>query len=708
MVSKIYPLHLALLLTVFSFDAIAADDKESADNEPPDCRYCPDETGWSGWIEGGVGYLSDDNYHFGRYLGDVDEGGMIDASGEVNYRDEDGTFVEGSLENLGMDSRRIRVQGGIQGRYEIGLEYDELPNYRERNAYTPFRVQADGSLGLPAGWVSGPTTYALPSLGGALTRTTLETHRDRTGANFKYLPDKRWELSGFARHEKKDGTKDLGATFGFDQTMILPVPFKYETDEFGLSVGYTGKDLQAQVSYSGSLFENGRDSIVWRNPFENATSDTAWGRAAEQPDNQFHQFSALIGYQLREDTRIGVRFSRGRMTQDESLLPYTINPAIAATALPTSSLDGKVDTTMAAFEITSRPMRRLRLNASYTYSDRDNKTDVFTYNYVVADEGPGGSRINRPYSFKQKLLRLKAGYRFPKDINLSVGFDDDRKERTYVEVKETQEQTGWAKLKLRPLDSLEVTLKSSYGKRDSSPYIPLASVNPLLDNPNPNYYNNPLMRAYQFADRTRRSSGLSLAYSATDTLSLGFDLDYSKDDYDSSFLGLQSGEDLTYTVSASYTFSETLFGSAYYTYDKLSSEQENSQKLLSTAAEDIWVLSDRNRTQTVGLGLNWQAIEDKLDIGVDVTHSKFDGNVDFATAAALPEIGSTLKAVNLHGEYKLSDEMSVRMELKYEDYDEQDWTKDGNVNTMPTLLSLGTIPQNEAHYLAFVAVRYSF
>ena len=708
-----YPMPVVLLLALLSQQALAADDEnkgEETAKEPPPCKYCPDYSGWSGWVEGGLGIQSDDDYHFGRYTGHEDKGAELDGSGELHYRGEDGSFLEGEVEDLVLESRRVTLEGGKQGQYEIGVEYDQIPNFRERGAYSPFRDLGGGRIGLPADWVSGPTTATadMPSLGNDVARTPLETERDRTGARFALHPSRQWEVSGYARREKKDGVKDLGATVDFDQTVILPVPFEYQTNEFGMTLGYTSEKLQSQLSYTASLFKNDQESITWRNPFEASASNTAWGQMAEAPDNEFHQISAILGYQLREDTRIGAKFARGRMTQDQSFLPYTSNPSVATSALPASSLDGQVDTTLAAVEVNYRPVPKLRVDGSYTYSNRDNNTDVNVYDYVVTDLGAGGERKNRPYSFEQRLLRLKAAYRFPKNVNLSAGYDDDQMDRTYVAAEETHDKTVWAKLKLHPLDTLETTLKYSYADRSASDYVALSSIDPLLDTPNSNFYNNPLMRILNLADRKRSKAGFEIAYSPLSALSLGFDLDYLKDDYSGGYLGLQEAKGLTYTASASYTFSEALAATAYYTHDKLSSDQKGSEKLLAISPDDLWIAADENLTDTVGLGVTWAAIPEKLDVGADLTYADFTGKMEFAGAPSLPEIGSTLRAFKLHGTYRLDEKLSLRAEYRYEQYEEDDWSKDGVVNTLPTLLSLGIAPQDTSTSLGFVSLRYEF
>jgi hypothetical protein len=180
------------------------------------------------------------------------------------------------------------------------------------------------------------------------------------------------------------------------------------------------------------------------------------------------------------------------------------------------------------------------------------------------------------------------------------------------------------------------------------------------------------------------------------------------DSYDKMFLGLHEAKGTVATASLSYTFNENLSGSAFYTYDYLTSDQKGSEKLLYTDPEDPWVASSQNRTDTVGIGLTWSPLSDKLEVGADLTYSEFTGEIGFINSPALPDISSTLRSLNFHGSYRLSESLSLRAEYLYEKYTEKDWSKDGLVNALPTLLSLGTAPQDNSTYLGFVSLRYEF
>ncbi|MGO9446647.1 MAG: MtrB/PioB family decaheme-associated outer membrane protein [Thiobacillaceae bacterium] len=709
-------LLVAALVQAFATDARGADAASPGSAAQPSgkaCPSCPDYSGWSGWLEGGLDYLSDDDYHFGRYTGLEKKGTLLDGGADLSYRSGDGTYLDGIAKDLGLASRDVVVDGGKQGKYGISLEYDQIPNFRAQDARSPFVNQGGGQLGLPAGWVPGATTSSMPNLGADLGATPLKTERDRLGVKFSLIPAKQWEITGFFREEKKDGTKDVGTTFGFGETTILPVQFDYTTDDFGLTLGYHDKRLQYSLAYTGSLFSNSQDAIIWDNPYTHLAGQNQ-GETAEAPDNQSHHVSAHLGYQLTDVTHIGGQLAWGRLTQNQGFLPYTINPNIVTPALPASSLNGLVDSTLASLDISSRPVPRLRLDASYTYSDRDNKTPVNTYNYVITDSalainpntGLPVIRQNMPYSFEQNLFRANAGYRLPNDMDLSGGFDFDQKNQTYEEVQQTRDKTVWAKLKVQLHETVEGSLKYSYSSRDASSYVPLAEQNPLLGNPVfPNSV-NPLMQAFELADRIRNKVGAEIAFTPQKRVSLSLDAEYYKDNYENMVLGLTEADGVTLTPSLTYIFSEQLSASAFYTYDKLDSAQNGLEWVPLPPVGISWMESDSNLTQTLGINGNWKVIPKKLEFGADAVYSWFNGKIDYANAASLPSLDSTLASVGVHGSYKIQNNLSLRAALQYEKYNESDWAKNSSVSVLPTVLSLGTAPQDANVVLVSVTLRY--
>ncbi len=174
--------HLGLQVTVLSVMLLAvagADEHTDVDTSNWRCKFCEFEKGFSGHVEIGAGYLSDDAFKFGEYTGLVDEGGFAIASGEARYRDEDANFFDLSAYDLGLDSRALATAGGSQGTYRLHLRYDELPHNVSDSGRTPFAGAGGNDLTLPAGWVDAGTTAGMTELSASLRTVELATERKR-------------------------------------------------------------------------------------------------------------------------------------------------------------------------------------------------------------------------------------------------------------------------------------------------------------------------------------------------------------------------------------------------------------------------------------------------------------------------------------------------------------------------------------------------
>jgi hypothetical protein len=713
-------LALGVPCLVLSTGAEAAEKEEGAAEAEPWCEYCPDYPPTRGWVSVGVGRTSIDSFRFGRYSGLDDDGAWPYLSGWVLHRRDDGWYYEAEGTDLGLDSRDVRLEGGRQGQFSISVEYDETPFREDDTTSTPFRERRDDWLGLPALWTDAPTTREMTSLPFALREVDLETDRERIGMEFSYIPLRKWEITGGYSRETKEGTNDLGATIGFDQTVILPVPVDYQTDEYDLAVSYTGDRLQGKLAYHGSLFDDENASVVWRNPYAEPGDFTGFGRISTPPDNQLHQVTATLGYDLLDHTRVTGQLAMGRMTQDEEFLPYTINPAIPVGALTVNSLvagvsgpaarvlqrfarpgaddlDATVDTTLAKVAVVSNPMPKLRLKADYTYSDRDNQSNRDLYRYAVTDLGRGDyPRVNRPYSFTQQLARVSAGYKLPLRSDISAGLDYDKTERTYQAVDETRETRAWAKLKVRPHDMVDLTLDYSRGDRDRSDYRWLYQLAPLQ---------SPLMRVYHLAAREREEAGVSVSFMPFDFLTLGGSVKLAQDDYDDGLVGLREADSDTYTADLSFVPMEALTTYAYYTREILESEQVGSQRFWIPD----WRASHENVTDTVGVGAAWKLMSDKLELSADLAYSVFDGDIDFVLPRSYPGLDSDLTTVRLSARYALRDNLKLGADYRYEDYEESDWSKGRlGVFTLPTVLSLSDNEQEYGGSLFSAYLRYAF
>jgi len=655
-------------------------------------------------LTAGAAYVSDSSAKFGEYRGLGDEGGYALADAEASSRGDNGHYAEVTARDLGLTRRKFRVEAGRQGGYRVYLDYSQLPKLGPDTGSTPYRGAGDDVLTLPEDWVAAETTAGMDALQRNLKGLDLKQRRKRTEAGGSVRVFGNWELSGRFRQERKEGKKSIGAAigpgFGGARAVILPEPVDYETNEVEAKAIYAREGFQAEVGYFGSFFTDNNRSLTWQNPFAARDEPDGRGRLALPPDNQFNQIAGSLGYDLRDETRITANLALGRMTQDESFLPFTINPDLQR-PLPRSSPDAKVDTRLVTLKILSRPLDRLRLVGEYKFDERDNNTPRAEYDYVVADSGDSlVSRTNLPYGYRRKLLRLEGGYELLGRTDLSVGAEHDRFERRYQEADKTKESGVWAKLKSSPHERVDLRLGYEFRDRDNEGYSQVAEIVPPQ---------NPLMRKFYMADRERHKAIASATARFNSAWTLALSADYSDDDYSRSQVGLTDGKDYSATVDATYSPRRGLSAHAFYTRQRIESKQAGSQ----TFSTPDWLAETTDTFDTLGAGLKLTLLAERLDIGLDYVYADSEGRIDIASDLAptepLPDFKTRRHTVSLNATYRLKQDMDLRLGYLYEWYRSDDWTIDGvESDTIPNVLSLGERSPSYSVSVYSAAVRLRF
>ena len=696
--------HLFLLLTLSAPTAVAlaADSSDSGGEASVDtsqwkCKFCAFEQGTSGTVDVGAGYVSDDSFKFGEYNGLNQQGWYFVGNASVRSRGEDAAYWNIDASDLGLDNRAVSVEGGRQGKYEMLFRYRELPHFISDSALTPFFGTGGTSLTLPSGWVPAGSTGGMTALPGSLHNVDLDTKRKRVDLGVSLIPDSLWKYGINFRHETKEGMQRIAGTFMLNSAQLVQ-PVDYVTDQLDASASYTGRKLQANFAYYASIFSNNNDSLTWQNPYTPAFGNTT-GQLALPPENQFHQILASLGYQFSERTRGTADIAFGRMTQDENFLAPTLNSTLAAPSLPRNSLDGEVDTTNANLKLVSAITSKLRLNAAYTYNDRNNKTPQAAYPWVTTDISVNPARTNLPYSFTQSTMKLSAEYSATTHIKTSVGYDYDTIERTFQETDKTREDSLWGKVIMRNQDGIDMTFKLAHAQRDQSNYTAVAAISPP---------ENPLMTKYNMANRERNTVGLRVDAAAGEAVNFGFGADYSRDDYPDSKLGLTNGND--FNIGGDVTAMVTKQTSLHFflNHEEIYSKQAGS----STFSTADWFGENNDKIDVIGFGIKRAVMTKKLDVGADYTVTQSHGSVTVNSATAappFPDIDSRLDSLKLYATYRLKDNMSVQGAYWYERFDSENWMFDGvNPSTISNVLSFGEQSPSYHVNVISLALRYKF
>jgi MtrB/PioB family decaheme-associated outer membrane protein len=674
---------------------------EAQETEPSiyKCKQCVKYTGWRGILDFGVSYVSDDSLRFGDYRGLDEKGFYAAVDGDVHYRDLEGHYFDLYAYNLGYDSRELDVRGGNQGRYELRFGWQEIPKYRGYGTQTPFLGVGSEALTLPDDWVAANTTSGMTALEGSLVGIPLKTQRKilDLGATVNFLQSWAYRID-YQRQEKK-GTRPLGAGLYYSNSTILPAPVDFTTDQVEMALSWSSKRGQIELGYISSIFDNGASSLTWQNPFRSQPQNQAM-RAALEPGNKYYQFNLSGALAITPRIRISGHAAKGRMTQDDPFLPYTINPIYSDTPLPRSSLDARVDTATlnASGKLSGRLSKKLSFTARGKWDERDNKTPVDLYTAVVTDLVPSNSRYNRPYSFERQLYSADLAYRAHRVIRISGGGRQQNVDRTLQAVERTKETTWWGEAKVNASLSTQFRFKLEAANRNISDYDQPDQGGPT---------DHPLMRKFYLADRERER--LIIEFDYMPTAEFGINLSYFQADatYDNSEIGLQESQDESYTINLTYLINSKVNLYGFYTHDDIEADILNT-----TGGSSIpWNALTRDRISTFGAGIS-APINEKSSIGFDYISSDSRGDISVQTVLEedpFDPLRTKLSNAKLYFDHEVNEHWGYKLYAEYEKYSSEDWALDGlGVDGINSVLTMGQQTPDYSIWYFRVQASYRF
>jgi hypothetical protein len=253
---------------------------------------------------------------------------------------------------------------------------------------------------------------------------------------------------------KKGGSQPYGASFAFNNANELPIPLDNRTNDVSAALEYSNTSGMVRVGWDGSWFDNRIHDIVWDNPLR--LTDTvpydpsgysngngpAQGRIAMPPSNSMNVISTTGLYKMPSHTTVSGVASFTQMNQNDTLIPWTINPAIAnptvyaqfpgLAALPRQTAQAKVQGVNAMFNFTSRPNNFFGLSMRYRYNDHQNLTPEFdATEYVRFDAVPeetGGP--TEQFNIRQNTFDLTGTFNVLPYTALRLGYIYDDFNRT--------------------------------------------------------------------------------------------------------------------------------------------------------------------------------------------------------------------------------------------------------------------------------------
>jgi len=688
------------LLRILCLAAVMSSPHAAAQVDTSDwqCQYCPFPSGYDAEVDVGASYVSDDAARFGNASGYDEKGAYVNLGGAGQYV-SDGYQLNWFAEDLGLDSRVFEIDGGRQGQFGFYLGYNELPYRLFDSTSTVFTSAPGDMLLLPSGWVPASLTSGFTALATSLQKQNIESDRQTLAIGGDYQASSDFSFFVDYRHQERDGV-DIVSGSSFVQASLLPRVLDYQTDLVDAGVAYSKGALDLSLAWYGSFFQNKAVALTWDNPFTTFPG-AEQGRLAQEPDNNFQQVTLSGNYRAETlDTVVAFSVAIGQGEQTDSLLPYTINPTIAASPLPMSNLDGKVDTASYALKLTSRPVDKGRIRISYRFDERDNQTAQATWSRVVVDSfSSGDAELNTPYSFERTRISASGDYELFDNLRISAGYDRNELDRDFQEVAEQTENSGWGRARWRPLDWLDITAKGGASKREIDRYDESLAMS---------FGQNPLLRKYNLAYRYREFGEVMISASPAELpISGGVYALFADDSYSQSLLGLTDSKNTHIALDLSWAPSEQT--TVYFVGGREEIDADQSGSALFGAPD--WFATHRDAFSHYGGGIELRGLLENTDILLDYTHTDGETNIwvdDIGSSARqFPELESTLDSLRLKFRYNKSDRLDIDLAFRYESFSTRDWALAGvEPDTISTILTLGADPYDYDVWVVGLGFRY--
>ena len=698
----------------------------------------------------GLGYQSTAPFFLARYGGVLRDSPYVIFKGSMVGGDawdaKTARYWDADVNVLGFDVGSFRARYGEQGKWRVGASFDGFTRAYSESAQTPFDGIGSSVLTLPLNWAAANSSAGFAALNQNLKSAKLRVDWQTVAGDFVLIPIPRYEIRIHTSHRTREGLRSQSLPFGqegdYPVGIFFPQKVDYESNEIASSIGFANARLQWNVGYTFSAFTDHITSTTVPNPFSRSLG-TPWpagifagypnaiGQYSSPPDSSAHQFLANAGYMITPKTRLTARLSYTLQNQNDAFLPYTINPYLSApTPLPRTLLNGSIRKTYLLLGLTSQPLDRLDVSASYTFDDRDNRSPMDVYNYIANDVQnqfsltPGASRyirLNLPHSFTFHTAKAEAKYRFAPRVSLALGYTGDFQYRTNQQAAYTGEHALKAKL-LGTFDSASGWISYSYADRRGSRYNDALAWNLshtqayLNASVNNRSIEHPDLRKYHLANRTRQEAKTGMTFDVTRAISMNVSGGYGATTYPDSLLGLTRSKSLLLDADVSYVIEKNVTASAYYTFERILSRQNGyilGNGNLTNAAQE-WQTGNRDMTHTVGVRADWRAGKYKVGATYNLSTGGMHTDVEstpfviYTVTSALPETREITHNLGVNLEYAVRVDTTIKVGYTFQHHVSRDWQYDLSLTPVAQLLGSGIMPPRYTAHVVALTTRFDF
>lgn len=308
-------------------------------------------------------------------------------------------------------------------------------------------------------------------------------------------------------------------------TNTVKVMAEHVRERWGVQFGYSGSFFHN--STSSLLFDNPfrtTDCVapgVAPNLCTAATQGPATGRVDLYPDNNANYINFAGSFRLLKGLYLLASINAGWLRQNDSFVPYTSNSLLEAMtlALPAANLDGKKHTLAMNYTLIEKLGKNFEIKAGYRQYDYDNDTHVLSFTPVqgdIAAPNLASPEENTPFGYNKKDVEVTGNWYFAKKSSLKVGYEGEIMDRDNRDVDHSTENGFVAAVDSTLRKNLAFRASYRYSTRNPETYTDQDALATSGGITNDSIFS----RRFDEAARTRNRGDVEIDYDLTDRLSL--------------------------------------------------------------------------------------------------------------------------------------------------------------------------------------------
>ena len=614
--------------------------------------------------------------------------------------DSDMQYWDVRATHLGYRDQQYAANYNKFGKVKMSVEFSQIPlNFSDvtRTAYT---TTSPGVLTLG----SQPQLVQTGAQTTAIYNTTspefaLQLQRSIADFRFVYSATDHLDVSASFKNTQKTGEQPWAGTFGFSDAVELPVPVDTRTTDLGIAAEYTTGRGDLRIGYDGSFFHNNISTLVWSNPLryqDSSSSGPAQGRMALWPNNNLNSGSISGLFKVTPTSQATAYISLGTASQDDPLIPFTINTALASPPLARPTADTSARITATAFSYNAQPTPQLWFNARFRSYDYDNHTPVFavtntvSYDTSVAPFADGGTS---PYSFTSKAADFDVSWTPSPITALRAAYSYDGNSETFRTFDSTTENTLRLSADMTGIHWLTVRGVYEYARRTG---------NGLDETTLDDIGEQVSLRQFDIANRNSNRFSVILLATPLPALSLNATGSVGRQSLPDSGFGLLSNDTNSISGGFDYVPSGAISIGASYEYERYSTLQQSRQASSGADFDDHtknWTTTGADSAHTFNASADLLKLWPSTDVrfAYDFVHAEssyiygLPANTTLPPVSQLPLIWNTRNRFTADATYMVTPHLGVGLVYWFEKFSIDDFAYNPatlNVVAQPSWISM--------------------